>query len=79
MSCISLSLIFENDFGLARKVESKNMASRKSITNNYSKYHSSSPKLIRLIPQQMDEIREKVLCFNYDKKYSKGHKCSENK
>jgi hypothetical protein len=25
----------------------------------------------------MDERREKGLCFNYDNKYSKGHKCCE--
>jgi hypothetical protein len=27
----------------------------------------------------MDEIREKGLCFNYESKYSKGHKCGEKK
>jgi hypothetical protein len=27
----------------------------------------------------MDERREKGICFNCDSKYSKGHKCGENK
>ena len=29
--------------------------------------------------QQLDEIREKGLCFNCDSKYSKGQKCGEKK
>ena len=33
----------------------------------------------RLRPQQLEERREKVLHFNCDNKYSKGHKCGENK
>ena len=41
--------------------------------------HASSPKLIRLSPQQMDERRENKLFFNYDNKCTKGHKFSENK
>ena len=32
-----------------------------------------------MTPQQVDERREKGLCFNYDSKYSKGHKCVERK
>ena len=32
-----------------------------------------------MTPQQLDERREKLLCFNRDNKYSKGHKCSEKK
>lgn len=27
----------------------------------------------------MNERRSKGLCFNYDRKYSKGHKCGEKK
>ena len=27
----------------------------------------------------MEERKEKVLCFNCDSKYNKGHKCGENK
>jgi hypothetical protein len=29
--------------------------------------------------QQLEERKSKCLCFNCDSKYSKGHKCSENK
>ena len=30
-------------------------------------------------PHQIDEKRAKGVCFNYEKKCSKGHKSSENK
>jgi hypothetical protein len=72
----------EHAFSVARKVESKNMATRRMATNNYREHHAPSPNLTqptRLTPPQMDERREKVSCFNCDSKYSKGHKCSENK
>jgi carbamoylphosphate synthase small subunit len=32
-----------------------------------------------LTPQQLEERKEKGLCFNCDSKYSKGHKCGEKK
>ena len=32
-----------------------------------------------MTPQQLEERREKRLCFNCDTKFSKGHKCGENK
>jgi len=32
-----------------------------------------------LIPEQLDETKAKGLFFNYDKKYSKVHKCGEKK
>jgi carbamoylphosphate synthase small subunit len=32
-----------------------------------------------LTPQQLEERKEKGLCFNCDRKYSKGHKCGEKK
>ena len=32
-----------------------------------------------MTPQQLDERREKGLCFNCDNKYSRGHKCNEKK
>jgi hypothetical protein len=32
-----------------------------------------------LTPQQLEERKEKDLCFNCDNKYSKGHKCGEKK
>jgi hypothetical protein len=69
-------------FSVERKVEGKNMATRRVATNNYRENHAPSSNLtqpMRLTPQKMDEIREKGLCFNCDKKYSKGHKCGEKK
>jgi hypothetical protein len=35
--------------------------------------------LTRLMPQQMDERREKGLCFDYDSKYIRGNKCDMDK
>jgi hypothetical protein len=67
---------------LERKVESKNMATRRVVTNNYRENHVLSPSLTkptRLTPYQMYEIREKGICFNCDNKYNKGHKCGEKK
>ena len=56
------------------------MATRKAFSNTYREniFPSSKPPQ-RLTPQKLDERREKGLCFNCDNKYSKGHKCNENK
>jgi hypothetical protein len=65
-----------------RKFKSKIMASRRVVTNNCKEHRSPSPYLTqrtRMTPQQMDERREKGICFNCDRKYSKGHKCNEKK
>ena len=69
---------------VARKVESKNlvMATRKTTPNTSKESNVPSvntPKSTRLTPQQLEERREKGICFNCDSKYSKGHKCGENK
>lgn len=67
----------ENAFIVARKVEIKNMVARRITTNTYIKHNvpSANPtQLTRLAPQQLDERREKRLCFNCDNRYSKGHK-----
>jgi hypothetical protein len=67
---------------MVRKVENKNMVTRRVVTDNYRENHVPSPNLTqptRLKTQQMDEIREKTLCFNCDRKYSKRHKCSDKK
>ena len=69
---------------MARRVESKNMAmtTKRFPSNTYRENNAPSsnlPKPTRLTPQQMDERREKGLCLNCDRKYSKGHKCSEKK
>jgi hypothetical protein len=72
----------ENSFNVARRVESKNMTIRRVATNSYREGNVPTPnptQPTRLTPQQMDERREKGVCFNCDSKYSKGHKCSEKK
>jgi hypothetical protein len=74
----------ENVFRLARNVESKNMAMaiRRTTPNIYRENNVPSSKPTqptRLTPQQLEERKAKVLCFNCDSKYSKGHKCGENK
>jgi hypothetical protein len=58
------------------------MAIRRVATNNYREHHVPSPNLTqmtRLTPHQMDERREKGLCFNCERKYNKWHKCNEKK
>ena len=76
--CLFEPSSLDKAFMMARKVESKNMAmtTRKSFSNTYRENNvpSSKPPQ-RLTLQQLDEIREKGLCFNCDSKYSKGHKC----
>jgi hypothetical protein len=50
----------EKYFSMARKVENKNMATRRVATNNYRENHVPSPNLTqqtRMTPQQMDERR----------------------
>eukprot|EP00253_Pinus_taeda_P025928 PITA_25928 len=72
----------EKALGLARKMEIKIIATRKHTTHNY-KYGSvvapSLPQPIRLTLQQLEEKREKGLCYSCDSKYTKGHKCAEKK
>lgn len=80
--CLFKNKSLENVFNVARIVESKNMASRRVSTNNYRENHAPSPNLtqsMKLTPQKMDEIIANGLCFNWDGKYGKGHKCCESK
>jgi hypothetical protein len=80
--CLFKPKSLEKSFSMARKIENKNMATGRVSTNNYRENHVLSHNFtqpIRLKPQQMDERITKVLCFNCDGKYSKGHKCGENK
>jgi hypothetical protein len=67
----------ENAFRVARNVESKNMAMAtiRTTPNIYRENNVPSSKT----PQQLEERKSKGLCFNCDSKYSKGHKCGENK
>jgi hypothetical protein len=74
----------ENAFRVERNVESKNMsmATRRTNPNIYRENNapsSKTPQPTRLTPQQLEERKEKGLCFNCDNKYSKGHKCGEKK
>jgi hypothetical protein len=74
----------DNAFRVERNVESKNMAmaTRRTTPNIYRENNvpsSKTPQPTRLTPQQLQEIKEKGLCFNCDSKYSKGHKCGEKK
>jgi hypothetical protein len=74
----------ENAFRVAINVESKNMAmdTRRTTPNIYRENNvpsSKTPQPTRLTPQQLEERKEKGLCFNCDNKYSKGHKCGEKK
>jgi hypothetical protein len=74
----------DNAFKVARNVESKNMAiaTRRTNPNIYRENNDPSSKTrqpIRLTPQQLEEIKEKGLCFNCDSKYSKGHKFGDKK
>eukprot|EP00253_Pinus_taeda_P025634 PITA_25634 len=72
----------EKAFRLARKMESKIMATRKNTSHNYkdgSVVTPSLPQPIRLTPQQLEEKRAKGLCYSCDNKYTKGPKCAEKK
>ena len=72
----------EKAFRLARKMESKIMATRKPTTHNYkfgSVVAPSLPQPTRLTPQKLEEKGAKGLCYSCDSKYTKGHKCVEKK
>ena len=58
------------------------MATRKSTPHNYkdgSVVAPSLPQPTRFTPQQLEEKGAKGLCYSCDRKYTKGHKCAENK
>ena len=68
--------------GLCDILESKIMATMNSTPHNYeygSVVSPSLPQPIRVTPQQLEEKREKGLCYNCDSKCTKGHKCAEKK
>jgi len=72
----------KHTFIQARKFEHKNMTTRRVVTNNYREQHAPFRNFThstRLTPQQIDQIRTKGLCFDCENKYSKRHKCHENK
>ena len=56
------------------------MTTIKGFSNTYRENNVPSYKPPqRLTPKQLDERREKGLCFNCDIKYSKGHKWNKKK
>jgi len=58
------------------------MATRRTTPNIYWENNvpsSKPPQPTSLKPQQLEERKQKCLCFNCDNKYSKGHKCGEKK
>ena len=72
----------EKTFKLARKIQCKIMATRKPTTHIYKDGSVATPRLpqpTRLTLEQLEEKREKGLCYSCDNKYTKGHKCVEKK
>ena len=72
----------EKAFKLARKNESKIMATRKATTHFYKERIVATRRFqqpTRLTPQKLEEKRAKGLCYSCDRKYTKGHKCAEKK
>ena len=58
------------------------MATKKPTTHIYKDRSVATPRLpqpTRLTPQQLEEKREKGLCYSCDIKYTKGHKCAKKK
>jgi len=56
-------------FSVAKRIEGKNMATRRVATNTYKECNFPTPRLTQptmLTPQKLDEIRAKGLCFNCD-------------
>ena len=72
----------EKAFRLARKIECKIMVTRKPSTHFYKEGSLATPRFPqpkRLTPQQLEEKIEKGLCYSFDSKYTKGHKCAKKK
>ena len=49
-----------------------------TLTISHSQ-NTSHSQPTRVTPQQLEEKREKGLCYNCDRKCTKGHKCVEKK
>jgi hypothetical protein len=74
----SIMEVMKND----RHIDGKNKDTHKYSVGGRDRFGGHKKTIsqpTRLKPQQMDERRAKGLCFNYDRKYSKGHKCGEKK
>ena len=58
------------------------METRKPTTHIYKDGSIATPRLpqpTRLTPQQLEEKIAKGIFYSFDIKYTKGHKCAENK
>ena len=58
------------------------MATRKPTTHIYKDGSVATPRLpqpTRSTPQKLEEKREKGLCYNFYRKYTKVHKCGDKK
>ncbi|KAH9297684.1 hypothetical protein KI387_029366, partial [Taxus chinensis] len=67
---------------MARRAEEKFVSSRRqhfTYTRDRNTLAPTLPRPVRLTPQQIEEKREKGLCFNCDSKFGPGHKCAEKK
>ena len=72
----------EEAFELAKKIESEIMETRNPTTHDYnygSVFSLGLPQPTWFTLQQLEEKREKGIFYNCDRKYTKGHKCTENK
>jgi hypothetical protein len=74
------------DMQYAHHIQANNKLTHNSTSGEYTRNidHFGArktiiPQLTWLTSQQMDEIREKGLCFNCDNKYINGHKCNDKK
>ena len=58
------------------------MVTRKPTTHFYKEGRVATPRFpqpTRLTPQQLEEKREKGICYSCVRKYTKGHKCAKKK
>ena len=68
--------------GWQEKLNAKIMATRKPTTHIYKDGSVATPRLPQptmFTPQKLEEKREKILFYSCDRKYTKGHKCTEKK
>jgi len=65
---------------LARQIEAKNRATRRSISSGEGPFNNRlAPPTRRISTKELDEKRAKGLCFRCDDKWTRDHKCRENK
>ena len=65
---------------LARQIEAKNRATRRSLSSGEGPLNNIlAPPTRRISTKELDEKRAKGLCFRCDNKWTKDHKCWEEK